>query len=86
MRKSIGCRGVLYASLFLLLLNELLEYFGIILGEVGENFSVQFYILFFKLINKLAVGKAVLSGGGVYFYLPQPPEISFFLFSVGKLE
>ena len=57
-----------------------------ILGEIGEDLAVKFNVRFFKLIYKFAVGKAVLSGGGVDFNLPQPAEVALFLFPVGELK
>ena len=57
-----------------------------VLGEVGKDFPVQFYVLFFELVDEFAVAYAVLSGGGVYLYLPKPSEISLVLLPVGELE
>ena len=48
-------------------------------GELGEDFSVQLDIRFFKAVYQLAVRYSVYSGCGVYFYLPQGSHISLFL-------
>ena len=50
-------------------------------GELGEDFSVQLDIRFFKAVYQLAVRYSVYSGCGVYFYLPQGSHISLFSFS-----
>ena len=62
-----------------------LEHFRIVGSYIGEYFSVQFYICFFELIDEFGVGEAIIPGGSVYFYLPEPAEISLFLFPVGEL-
>ena len=54
--------------------------------QIGENFAVQFYISLFELMDEFGVGEAVLSTGGVYFYLPKSSEVALFLFPVGELE
>lgn len=48
-------------------------------GEFSENFSIEDDAGFLEFIHKHAIRHAVLPGGGVDFYLPQPPEIPFFL-------
>jgi hypothetical protein len=45
-------------------------------GEFGENFAVQADIGLFQFIHENAVRQTVRSRASVYFYLPQPPEIS----------
>lgn len=69
-----------------LLREKLFEYLGIIFGEVGENFPVEFDILLFKLVDEFAVACPVLSGGGIYLYLPEPSEIPLVFLPVGELE
>lgn len=56
------------------------------LGQVGENFAVQFYFGFFQFVDQPAVGNIVVSGSGADSDLPKAAEIPFFLPAVGKLK
>lgn len=66
-------------------MNENSKGFRIIFGKESENFSVQFDIFLFELMNEFTISDFTLgewseSKGGVYFYIPKAPEVSF-LFS-----
>lgn len=54
--------------------------------QAGQYFAVELYICPVEFVYQPTVADTVLSGGGVYFNLPQPAKVSLFLFSVGELE
>ena len=65
---------------------NLFEYIGIVMGYVGQDFTVQFYVGFVKLVYQSAITNAVFSGGGIYLGLPKSSEVALFLFSISELK
>ena len=61
---------------------ELAKGVGMVHGEVGQDFPVEGYLVFFELMDKLAVGEIHLREGGVDTYDPEWTKVSFFLFTV----
>lgn len=52
------------------------------LGELSQDFAIEFDVVFFKLMNEAAVGESERPNGGVNFDLPESAEITFFLSAV----
>ena len=51
-------------------------------GQIGQDFAVQFDLVFLEAVNKPAVRDALLSAGGVDLDLPERPQVPLFHFSV----
>ena len=55
-----------------------------VLSQVGEDFTVQFHILFLEVVDELAVREAEGAGGGTDFDIKETPKIIFLVLAVSK--
>ena len=56
------------------------------LGEVGENLAVEFYLGFNQAVNEFVIGETVEKGSGADLYLPKTAGVTLFLEAVIELE
>ena len=86
-RERIEYKSRLKAAFVLLdLLEDVLEYFWFVFGEVGEDLAVDLDIGFLELIDQLRVADAVLAGGRVDLDRPKISESPFLFLSIGELK
>jgi len=63
------------------LINDLFKDFRLVLGDIGQDFSVNDYILLLKGVYKDAVAHVLFADSGIYLYLPKATTGALFFFT-----